>query len=120
MAKVEPTLNYGGDAVLVGDGFEEALAEALRRAEETGATFVHAFEDERVIAGQGTIGLELAEQVPGRSAPCSIPIGGGGLASGIAIALARSAPRRAARRRRGAAATATRSPTGSRSRSPAS
>ena len=64
MAKVEPALSYGGEAVLVGADFDEALAEALRRVEETGATFVHAFEDERVIAGQGTIGLELAEQVP--------------------------------------------------------
>src|SRR5579864_3688213 len=86
MAKVEPTVNYGGEAVLVGAGFEEALAEAQRRAEETGATFVHAFEDERVIAGQGTIGLELAEQVP-EAESVLIAIGGGGLASGVAIAL---------------------------------
>jgi threonine dehydratase len=86
MAKVEPTLTYGGKAVLTGAGFDEALAEALRRVEETGATFIHAFEDELVIAGQGTIGLELAEQVPDL-ATVLIPIGGGGLASGIAIAL---------------------------------
>ena len=66
MAKVEPTLTYGGEVVLGGAGFDAALAEALARVEETGATFVHAFEDEHVIAGQGTIGLELAEQVPGR------------------------------------------------------
>ena len=58
MAKVEPTVSYGGEAVLVGAGFEEALAEAVSRAGETGATFVHAFEDERVIAGQGTIRSE--------------------------------------------------------------
>ena len=58
----------------------------MRRVEETGATFVHAFEDERVIAGQGTIGLELAEQVPDVETVL-IPVGGGGLASGIAIAL---------------------------------
>src|SRR4051794_13352529 len=64
MAKVEPTVSLGAEAVLVGDAFEEALAQALHRADATGATFVHAFEDERVIAGQGTIGLELAEQVP--------------------------------------------------------
>ena len=54
---------------------EEALAEAFRRADETGATFVHAFEDGRVIAGQGTIGLELAEQVP-ELETVLIPIGG--------------------------------------------
>jgi threonine dehydratase len=86
MAKVEPTLNYGGEAVLCGAGFEEALAEAMRRVEETGATFVHAFEDERVIAGQGTIGLELAEQLPDIET-LLVPVGGGGLAAGISIAM---------------------------------
>jgi threonine dehydratase len=86
MAKVEPCLNYGGEAVLAGESFEDALAQALLRAEETGAVFVHAFEDERVIAGQGTIGLELAAQVPDVGTVV-VPVGGGGLASGIAIAL---------------------------------
>jgi threonine dehydratase len=86
MAKVEPTVGYGAEEVLVGAGFEEALAEAMRRVEETGATFVHAFEDERVIAGQGTIGLELAEQVPDVETVL-IPVGGGGLAAGVSIAL---------------------------------
>ena len=86
MAKVEPTLTYGGEAVLGGVGFDAALADALRRVAETGATFVHAFEDERIIAGQGTIGLELAEQVPDVETVL-IPVGGGGLAAGISIAL---------------------------------
>jgi threonine dehydratase len=86
MAKVEPTVGYGAEEVLVGAGFEEALAEAMRRVEETGATFVHAFEDERVIAGQGTIGLELAEQVPDVETVL-VPVGGGGLAAGVSIAL---------------------------------
>jgi threonine dehydratase len=86
MAKVEPTLTYGGRAVLEGAGFEEALALALERVGETGATFIHAFDDENVIAGQGTIGLELAEQVP-EVESVLIPVGGGGLASGIATAL---------------------------------
>jgi threonine dehydratase len=86
MAKVEPTLNYGGEAVLTGSGFDEALAEALERVEQTGATFVHAFEDEQVIAGQGTVGLELAEQVPDLGTVV-IPVGGGGLAAGVATAL---------------------------------
>jgi threonine dehydratase len=86
MAKVDPTLTYGGEAVLTGEGFDDALSEALQRVEQTGATFVHAFEDEHVIAGQGTIGLELAEQVPDVETVL-IPIGGGGLASGVAIAL---------------------------------
>jgi threonine dehydratase len=86
MAKVEPTLNYGGEAVLTGAGFDEALAEALERVEQTGATFIHAFEDEHVIAGQGTIGLELAEQVP-ELGTVLVPVGGGGLAAGVAIAV---------------------------------
>jgi threonine dehydratase len=86
MAKVEPTLRYGAEAVLHGPTFDDALAEALRLVEQTGATLVHAFEDERVIAGQGTIGLELAEQLP-ELETLLIPVGGGGLAAGIAIAL---------------------------------
>ena len=86
MSKVDPTLRYGAEAVLFGPTFDDALAEAHRRVEETGATFIHAFEDERVIAGQGTIGLELAEQL-GDVETVLIPVGGGGLASGIAIAL---------------------------------
>ena len=86
MAKVEPTVGYGAEEVLVGTGFEEALAAAMQRVEETGASFVHAFEDERVIAGQGTIGLELAEQVPDVETVL-IPVGGGGLAAGTSIAL---------------------------------
>jgi threonine dehydratase len=92
MAKVEPTLTYGGEVVLGGAGFDDALADALRRHEETGATFVHAFEDEQVIAGQGTIGLELAEQVPDAETVL-IPVGGGGLAAGIAIALRELRPK---------------------------
>ena len=86
MAKVEATRSYGGDTELVGEGFEEAVAAAQAHVERTGATLVHAFEDERVIAGQGTIGLELAEQAPDTDTVL-IPIGGGGLAAGIALAL---------------------------------
>ena len=86
MAKVEATVNYGANVELSGESFEEALAAAVERAEATGATFVHAFEDERVIAGQGTIGLEIAEQLPDLDT-LVVPVGGGGLASGIALAL---------------------------------
>ena len=86
MAKVEPTLTYGGEVVLSGAQFDDALAEALQRVAETGATFVHPFEDELVIAGQGTLGLELAEQIPD-PATILIPVGGGGLAAGVATAL---------------------------------
>jgi threonine dehydratase len=86
MAKVDATRNYGAHVELVGVGFDESLAAAQELVASSGATFVHAFEDERVIAGQGTIGLELAEQLP-EVAAVVVPIGGGGLASGIAIAL---------------------------------
>jgi threonine dehydratase len=86
MAKVDATRNYGAETELAGAGFDEALVEAMERARTTGATFVHAFEDEAVIAGQGTIGLELAEDVPDAQT-FVLPVGGGGLAAGIAIAL---------------------------------
>ncbi len=86
MAKVEPTKSYGGIPQLQGADFEEALAAALAHAESSGATFVHPYEDERVIAGQGTIGLEIADQVPDVQTVV-IPVGGGGLASGISLAL---------------------------------
>jgi threonine dehydratase len=90
-AKVEATRSYGGDAELVGETFEDALAAARAYGERTGATFVHAFEDPRVIAGQGTIGLELAEQAAD-AGTVLVPVGGGGLAAGIAIALRERLP----------------------------
>jgi threonine dehydratase len=86
MAKVDACRNYGADLELVGERIEDALAAAKDYAEDVGATFVHPFEDPLVIAGQGTIGLELAEQVP-TAETVLIPVGGGGLASGIATAL---------------------------------
>ena len=86
MAKVEATRNYGAETVLTGSMFDDALAAATARADETGATFVHAFEDPQVIAGQGTIGLELVEQLP-EARTFVLPVGGGGVAAGIAIAL---------------------------------
>ena len=86
MAKIEACRNYAATTELAGVRFEEALAAALAYAEETGATFVHPYEDETVIAGQGTIGLELAEQIP-QAETVLVPVGGGGLASGIALAL---------------------------------
>ncbi len=86
MAKVDAARNYGAEVRFVGSHFEESLAAAREYVEESGATFVHPFEDEVVIAGQGTIGLELADQL----AECEtvvVPVGGGGLCSGIAVAL---------------------------------
>jgi threonine dehydratase len=91
MAKVDATRNYGAGVELIGEGFEEALAAALESAEKSGATFIHAFEDSEVIAGQGTIGLELAEQLP-EVETVVVPVGGGGLASGVALALRGTRP----------------------------
>jgi threonine dehydratase len=85
-AKVEATMTYGGRVELDCDSLEHAFELAQAYAAERGATFVHAFEDEVVIAGQGTIGLELAEQTP-EADVVVLPIGGGGLAAGIAVAL---------------------------------
>jgi threonine dehydratase len=86
MAKVDATRNYGAEVELTGPAIEETIAAALAYAEESGGAFVHPFEDPVVISGQGTIGLELAEQVEDVDTVV-IPIGGGGLASGISLAL---------------------------------
>ena len=91
MAKVDATRNYGATVELGGVVFEEAVVAAEEYVERSGATFIHPFEDEVVIAGQGTIGLELAEQVPDADT-FVIPIGGGGLAAGIALALKAKRP----------------------------
>jgi threonine dehydratase len=86
MAKVEACRNYGAKTVMTGVYFEDALTAAEQHVEETGGTFIHPYEDQLVIAGQGTIGLELAEQVPDMGTVL-VPIGGGGLSMGVAIAL---------------------------------
>jgi threonine dehydratase len=86
MAKVEACGTYGAEVEFAGERFEDALAAANDYVESSGATFVHPFEDPVVIAGQGTIGLELAEQVQ-QAETVVIPVGGGGLASGIGLAL---------------------------------
>jgi threonine dehydratase len=86
MAKVDATRSYGAEVELMGPAFEETLETAVGYVEETGATFVHPYEDTLVMSGQGTIGLELAEQVD-ELETVVLPIGGGGLASGISLAL---------------------------------
>jgi threonine dehydratase len=86
MAKVDATRSYGAEVELTGQALEEALAAARAYVDASGATFVHPFEEPLVIAGQGTIGLELAAQLDDVETVV-IPIGGGGLASGIALAL---------------------------------
>ncbi|TML52323.1 MAG: threonine ammonia-lyase [Actinobacteria bacterium] len=86
MAKYDATRNYGAEVELDGPAFEETLEAAMAYVEESGGTFVHPYEDTLIMAGQGTIGLELAEQVD-ELETVVIPIGGGGLASGISLAL---------------------------------
>jgi threonine dehydratase len=86
LTKVEATRGYGAEVVLHGETFDDAAAHAQTLALEHGLTPVHAFNDERVIAGQGTIGLEILERIPNLTV-IVVPIGGGGLIGGIATAI---------------------------------
>ncbi|HET7565533.1 MAG TPA: threonine ammonia-lyase [Gemmatimonadaceae bacterium] len=91
LIKVSNTRRFGAQVRFCGATLSDAMVEARRIESEEGRVLVHAFDDERVIAGQGTIGLELLEQVPDLTAVV-VPIGGGGLISGIAIALREQRP----------------------------
>jgi threonine dehydratase len=91
VAKVAAVRQYGGDVRLVQGSYEEAGQLAASLAEDEGRTRIHAFDAAHVVAGQGTIGLELARQVP-ELRLLVVPLGGGGLASGIAIALSGRLP----------------------------
>ena len=91
LVKSANTSGFGARVILHGDTVSESLAEALRLVEQDGFTMVHPFDDRDVIAGQGTIGLELVEQVPDLT-HVVVPLGGGGLISGIAIAAKASNP----------------------------
>ena len=86
ISKVEATKGYGAEVCLVEGCYDDAYAKALELRDEFGYTFVHPFDDENVIAGQGTIGLEVANELPEADAVI-VPIGGGGLISGVAYAL---------------------------------
>ena len=86
ISKVEATKSYGAEVCLVEGVYDDAYQEALRLRDEKGYTFIHPFDDEDVIAGQGTIALELMEQLPNLDAVI-VPIGGGGLISGIAYTI---------------------------------
>lgn len=86
ISKVEATKSYGAEVCLVKGVYDDAYAEALRQRDEYGYTFIHPFDNEDVIAGQGTIGLEILEQLPDMDAVI-VPIGGGGLISGVAYAI---------------------------------
>ena len=86
ISKVEATKHYGAEVCLVPGVYDDAYQKALQLRDEKGYTFVHPFDDENVIAGQGTIGLELLEEMPDVEVVI-VPIGGGGLISGVAYAL---------------------------------
>lgn len=86
LPKIAATRSHGAEVVLHGVNVDEALAEAKRYAEETGAVFVHPFDNEDIIAGQGTLGLEILEQVPDVDT-ILVGVGGGGLLAGLSIAV---------------------------------
>lgn len=86
ISKVEATKGYGAEVCLVPGVYDDAYAKALELQKQFGYAFVHPFDDPKVIAGQGTIGLEILEQMPDVQAVV-VPIGGGGLISGVAFAI---------------------------------
>ncbi|KZN24985.1 threonine ammonia-lyase [Haladaptatus sp. R4] len=86
ISKVRATENYGAEAILYGEDYDEAAERAHEIEETEGRTYVHAFDDEKVMAGQGTIGLEIMDDLP-EVETVVVPIGGGGLISGIATAI---------------------------------
>lgn len=86
ISKVEAAKRYGAEICLVKGVYDDAYNRAVELQEESGATFIHPFDDPDVIAGQGTIGLELLEQLPDMDAVI-VPVGGGGLISGVAFAI---------------------------------
>ncbi|MGH3169218.1 MAG: threonine ammonia-lyase [Trebonia sp.] len=86
LPKVQATRAYGADVVLHGANVEDALEEALRFAERTGSVFIHPFDHADIVAGQGTLGYEIIEQLP-QVKTILVPAGGGGLAAGVAVAV---------------------------------
>jgi len=91
LPKVAATRSYGADVVLHGVTVEDALTMARQIADETGSVFIHPFDHPDVVAGQGTIGLEIAEQCP-QARTIGLPVGGGGLAAGVAVAASEVLP----------------------------
>lgn len=91
LVKVSATRGYGAEVILAGANYDEACHEAIRRCDEQGLTFIHPFDDEAVIAGQGTLGLEMLEQIADLDVVV-IPIGGGGLIAGLGCAVKETAP----------------------------
>ncbi len=92
MIKVSATRGYGAEVVLAGANYDEACQEALRRCQEHSLTFIHPFDDEAVIAGQGTLGIEMLDIAADLDAVI-IPVGGGGLIAGVACAVKETNPK---------------------------
>ena len=90
LSKIQATKNYGAEIIL-NKVFDDALAHAIELSEKQGFTLVHTFDDDEMIAGQGTIGLEILEQLPDVEA-IICPVGGGGLIAGIAVAVKEKNP----------------------------
>ncbi|MBX6722349.1 MAG: threonine ammonia-lyase [Dactylosporangium sp.] len=91
LPKVVATRDYGADVVLHGDTYDGAYAKAREIERERGLVYVHAFDDPHIVAGQGTVGLEILEDVP-EAGLVAVPIGGGGLISGVALAIKEQRP----------------------------
>ena len=91
LTKVSATRAYGAEVLLHGTNYDEAYDQAVEQSQQDGMTLIHAFDDDAVIAGQGTLGLEILQQHPDIEVIVS-PIGGGGLIGGIACAVKESKP----------------------------
>ena len=92
IVKVMATRGFGGEVILYGTNYDESCQEALRRCEQQGLTFIHPFDDEAVISGQGSLGLEMLSQQSDIDV-LVIPIGGGGLIGGVACAVKETSPK---------------------------
>src|SRR6266850_4154761 len=92
LIKVSATKSYGAEVILVGANYDDACEEAIRRSQQQHLTFIHPFDDDAVIAGQGSLGLEMLQQHPEIEAVV-VPIGGGGLIGGIACAIKETNPK---------------------------
>src|SRR5271167_484497 len=86
LVKVSATRGYGAEVILAGTNYDETCEEAVDRCARQGLTFIHPFDDEAVISGQGSLGIEMIEQQPNLDV-LVIPIGGGGLIAGVACAV---------------------------------
>ena len=92
LVKVSATREYGAEVILVGANYDETCVDAISLSKEKGLTFIHPFDDDAVIAGQGTLGIEMLQQIADLDAVI-IPVGGGGLIAGVACAVKEMNPK---------------------------